>query len=253
MHNFLNLEQIYSHIQSFNRGYHADFRDVRRLARKWLESDDAPSPQETKNLAIALSRALCNWGAGKRKAPIVSDEDVVAATLLNLRPALAAWSQLDLARLSIGTDRRSERGHLVEGKYRPDLMEQIEDALFTLMVGLNDLFEANNSVTYPTKALLLLTGQYVGLDSNVRRALAQQGEPGFSETQFPMPVERRDRSAKRLYRVLWLMGNWLNEHAESWQGAVRKEPTWHGLHELASAGRVVDIVWFQQGSGADRP
>lgn len=221
--------QIAEAIALFPPRYHADFATTRALARKWMAG--AATPAE---LAVKLDAALVSWGAGRRKAPALKHQTRDVLSDPTVKAALVEFENLALRDL-----------HSVEQAWydgRPEL-------LLGALEKLNALFEQNNSVTYPTKALLLLTGNYVGLDSNVRTAIAAAGIPGFRETQFPMPSELTDRNSARLTLVLGLTGAWIREHEGAISAALSTSSTGRKLAELDSPARVLDICLFVHGSG----
>lgn len=224
-----SADQIAHAIQVFPATYHADFATTRAAALAWRRGETSNS-----QLATRLDRALLSWGAGRRMAPKLGGQ---TNEVLNLE--------------SVGTvleefERRALRGVTsVEEAWYDDRPELLVSAVQQL----NALFKQNDSVTYPTKALLLLTGHYIGLDSNVRAAIAAAGIPGFRETRFPMPVKLEDRSAQRMTLVLGLAGAWLAEHESVISEALSRSPTGQKLAELSAPARVLDICLFVHGSG----
>lgn len=222
-------DQIARAIAVFPHAYHADFATTREAALAWHNGGAT-----TKVLADRLERALVSWGAGRRKAPLLRSGLIV--DVLDdpaVRSALVDFESKAL----MGINSVEEAWY----DERPDM-------LYWALHGLNALFVDNDSVTYPTKALLLLTGRYVGLDSNVRKAIAAAGIAGFKETRFPMPVRQDDRNMQRLTLVLGLIGAWLREHEQVIAEALSRSATGRKLQELNAPARVLDICLFVVGS-----
>jgi hypothetical protein len=228
-------------LDSFPRHYHRDFSRVRESAKRWLDVDGAV-PKELAELLVA---ALKSWGAGMRKAPEVRPPIEVTSVLQDegVVTALRELHRFDLDSLTLDADGRP----LVGGRRHLADQERIEGSVFAALRTTDRLFIGNTSVTYPSKALMLLTGRFIGLDSNVRAGISRADEPGFRETRFPMPADPFDRSARRMYRVLWLTGDWLARHRDVVHDALAHSTAPHRLRDLDAPARVVDVMLFMQG------
>jgi hypothetical protein len=237
-------QELVDSLDQFNPQYHRDFESVRAVAMRWLASD-LPVPQRLPEL---LRNALASWGAGKRKAPTVRSPAQILAVLADpeVTQTLRAIATLDLSTLTLVNNEPRIGGVRHIGD-----QESVEELILSGLAMMERLFEDNGAVTYPSKALLLITGRFIGIDSNVRAAIAASGEPGFRETRFPMPIKRHDRSSRRLSRVLWLTGDWLWRHRTVIAEALTVSTARHRLTELDAPARIVDIFLFMQGTGQD--
>lgn len=172
-----NAQDISDSINSFNSNYHDDFKKVRTLSRRYV-LEGLPS-SEIIDFAKLLSQVLVNWGAGRRGAPrIKSDIDI--ETFLN--------------DISFQNDIKSyvDSGW---GVYKHGTNTSISDnnVLFLNLLNTigNGIFIDNTNVTYPTKAIMLLTGLFVGIDSQVRKGLTFIGKKVFHKLSIycqPMQI-----------------------------------------------------------------
>ena len=233
--------EIVDVLAQFEPKYHAGFASVRPLARDWLRvAGRVPDV-----LPARVATVLREWGAGTHKAPELSNLVTIESTLAAAQPLLSAVEQLDL--FSIG------RG--VPASRRQEIDRLVLEALWAL----TPCFELHSlatghSVTYPSKLLMLLTGRYIGLDSNVRaglRALWQQ--KGYSATQFLLPrlEDSRAKEAEKIARVFWLVAEYLAEHEHDVRAGVTASCRPLLLDELDAPSRVVDVLLFVAGKGSD--
>lgn len=119
-----------------------------------------------------------------------------------------------------------------------DFDECLLGALEALAAG---LLERNTNVTYPMKALLLLTGLMPAFDSQVRGGLAVAGVGGINRTRYPMPT-RGSADAQKICALPF----YLADCADAGKGlgdAIRasRYPTL-----LGDTGRLFDVVLFMQ-------
>ena len=150
--------QIAKAVKEFSAAYHADFAEVRRLARGYI-AESPPSEDNVRDLARELRCVLGSWGAGKREAPkMVACEDF-ANVLREPKPhaALRALGRTPLSTLGIVQGRRSFQGR----PGSPEELAAFDSWVFFALRALSEcLFIENTNVTYPMKAVL----QQDGLD-----------------------------------------------------------------------------------------
>jgi len=170
-------------INTFNAQYHRDYFSVRRHAAAYLAG--SPALPHAQQLAVHLSGALESWGAGKRLAPSCRTVDAAAQALCN--PALHARLQ-ELAQSFPYLEVIERKRHLKEGAPFPTV-EQFDRALIAALGMLADALLVNNTnVTYPMKALLLITGLMPAYDSQVKGGLAIAGVAGINKTRYLLPT-----------------------------------------------------------------
>jgi hypothetical protein len=178
-----NHEQIISAINEFDSGYHADYFGIRHLATAYL---DAPIPTNTAPLAEKLNAVFPRWGAGKRGAPRVKSEQDIQVALMGqaMHKLLLEVTRAPVPALTLtgGTTRT------VNGVGSMSALARFDYGLLVSLRALADsMFVGNTNVTYPMKALLLLTGIMPALDSQVRKGLGKAGFSGVDKTQFLIP------------------------------------------------------------------
>lgn len=233
-------ETIVDAINSFKATYHDDYYLVNGLARQYLVD---PIEEKAALLADALAGALVNWGAGSRRAPNVRPVSELKKALLALpfHKSLLEFSGGALATMTIigGRTRMigGAVGHLV---FDASLLAVLSHISTRLLIG-------NTNVTYPMKALLLLTGFMPALDSQVRRGLSSAGFPGTSATRFRMPEDNGSLEARKLTRLPFYLGEcFATNKALLTSAAIESNYPW-----LADEpGRLLDVLMFMQGSMA---
>jgi hypothetical protein len=107
------------------------------------------------------------------------------------------------------------------------------------------LLQNNTNVTYPMKALLLISGLMPALDSQVRAGLGNAGFKGFERTQFLLPRDSGSADAKKLTRLPFVLGQCWIDCLKLLQEAVRRSRL---ELLLRHPGRVFDVLLFMQAS-----
>lgn len=235
-----HAKDVSSAINEFRLSYHVDFGNVRAVAKLYLGSetpeDHAPA------LAEALYRALSNWGAGSRKAPTLRLPQQAAHKLADkdLHFKLCTFSRcgIDAFSLDAKRDRVFTRSTTFISFDAFDI--ELLDVLHTLAEA---LFLNNTNVTYPMKALLLITGLMPALDSQVRKGLKRAGMAGLSGTQLLLPKDTSKALGKRICGLPFYLGNcWqLSQDVLRYAIAQSDHP---GLS--TEPGRVFDVLLFMQ-------
>ncbi|MCO4887926.1 hypothetical protein MKD50_00950 [Cupriavidus sp. WGtm5] len=239
-----DAEAIATAIDTFNPVYHRDYFSVRAAASDYLSNN--PSIASVNLLACSLIEALEGWGAGKRSAPTCRREPAVCQLLsdVSLRGKLKRLAaSLDGMSLDDG-----ERSIKTGGVF-----QNVEDFDICLIDTLNELADGllvgNTNVTYPMKALLLITGLMPAFDSQVRAGLHVAGFSGFAwrgrvRTQYLMPAHNR-ADAKRVCALPFYIADCLSRSRQLLEDAIAisKFPA---LKD--QVGRLFDILFFMQGS-----
>jgi hypothetical protein len=169
-------------IDAFNAQYHQDYFAVRRHALSYLA--DPLSPQSAQALVPPLLAALTSWGAGKRVAPSCRAADAAVHALCD--PALHA-SLRRLADSSPYLGVVDGKRCLLQGAPFATVQEFDRHLIAALGLLADALLEGNTNVTYPMKALLLITGLMPAYDSQVKGGLALAGVTGIDKTSYLLP------------------------------------------------------------------
>lgn len=235
-----NPEDITSAINDFRLSYHEDFTRVRSIAKAYLASS-APENRATR-LAEHMHQALGNWGAGLRKAPVLRPPKDAAAKLISVE-LHHRLKILDESRLTaFGLDATRVRAFRPTSTF--SCFITFDQNLLGILHTLADVFFVNNTnVTYPMKALLLITGLMPALDSQVRKGLSRAGLAGMSGTQVLLPSDASCVLGQRICHLPFWVGHcWQEQYAEI-QYAIAQ-----GNHPTLSTepGRVFDILLFMQ-------
>lgn len=241
-----NAAGLISAINDFNAEYHRDYSRVRAAAADYLSQ--APSTDAARMLASGLLQALKSWGAGKRGAPDCVSVDVAAnclrdANLVQQLQALAdafAYMSLDrgIRQFSAGAPFSS-----VES-FDASLLDSLNKLADGLLVG-------NTNVTYPMKALLLLTGLMPAYDSQVKGGLAAAGIAGINKTRYVLPRVREvtHPDALKICVMPFYLADCVARSSALLEDAVAgsRYPELSGQY-----GRLFDILLFMQaGATAD--
>ncbi|MGY4525150.1 hypothetical protein [Pseudomonas sp. TE21394] len=234
-----NIEDIASAIDDFRPSYHLDFSNVQVIAERYLQAE--PTSEHVALLAQALCTALRNWGACRRRSPRLRPSAQIESFLRNkqVHKSLVKLSQhsLESFSLSRGGDRVFNPGASFSDARKFDI-----EILNTLACLASGLFINNTSVTYPMKALLLITGLMPALDSQVRKGLRLAGKVGFTGQQL-LPKSTYQAGGRRICHLPFELGQCWELNRVTLREGVR-----NSLHpELESAlGRVFDILLFMQ-------
>jgi hypothetical protein len=235
------VSRITDILELFPKDYRDDYDRVRNLARSYLENE----PDETNiphRLAEALREVLVNWGAEKRKAPKLRPKEYVASSLrqAELRSLLRYFSTLRIEALGLGNGSWRCLG---QGK-DPKEISKFDKELISVLNRLADsLFHDNTNVTFPMKALLLLSGFMPALDNRVRDGLKRWGVAGFKTTQYLLPQDSDALNSKKLTRLPFLLGQCWQEFRCEFQDAIHKSDC---KFLDGEPGRFFDVVLFMQ-------
>lgn len=230
---------IRSAINDFRLSYHQDFANVQPIARRYLNTP--PGSANAALLAQALFTALRNWGACRRRSPTLRPLPQIESALKDrrLHERLLKLSQQSLAAFSL-----NQQGHRLLATNAPfNEVGAFDKEILGILNTLADvLFINNTSITYPMKALLLITGLMPALDSQVRGGLTRAGKAGFTGQQR-LPWNTQQAAGRRICELPFYLGHcWgLNREVfiEGILGSHHK-----GLRE--TPGRVFDILLFMQ-------
>lgn len=247
MENMLRLVgsslDITSAINDFRLSYHQDFANVQSIARRYL---NAPSGSvNAALLAQALSTALRNWGACRRRSPILRPVPQIESALKDkrLHERLLRLNQQRLAAFSLN---RQEHRVLDSDALLNDVGAFDKEILGILNTLADVLFINNTSVTYPMKALLLITGLIPALDSQVRGGLTRAGKAGFTGQQL-LPTNAQQAAGRRICALPFYLGHCWRLHQEVFVKGIL-ESNHKGLQD--TPGRVFDILLFMQNQAA---
>jgi hypothetical protein len=224
-------------INRFRQQYHEDYFRVRVQARQYLEG--ALSHASATATAAALLVALKSWGAGRRNAPSCKSLTIATQGLFDtvLRDSLRDLS------------RSFEYLDMVDGKrvllYGAPFVH-VEDFDRCMLTTLNTLAEAllvdNTNVTYPMKALLLLTGLTPAFDGQVKGGLKVGGVSGIAKTSYLLP--RADCSdAQKICTLPFYIAHCVARSRGELDTAIKlsRYPMLNGEY-----GRLFDVLLFMQ-------
>ncbi len=230
---------IKSAIDEFWQPYHQDFANVQPIARRYLNA--SPGSANAALLAQALFTALRNWGACKRRSPKLRSLPQIESALKDrrLHGRLLKLSQQSLAAFSL-----DQQGHRLLASDAPfNEVGAFDKEILGILNTLADvLFINNTSITYPMKALLLITGLMPALDSQVRGGLTRAGKAGFTGQQL-LPWNTQQAAGRRICELPFYLG-----HCWSLNREVFMEGILSSNHkDLRDApGRIFDILLFMQ-------
>jgi hypothetical protein len=238
-----NQARIIAAINNFSAGYHGDYLLVKGLAAPYLA---APTAANAAALAQGLSAVLYRWGAGRRRAPAVQPLPALQATLLNptLHTLLAGFAISPISTLAIvgGVNRVVGGANTAASRLAFDT--NLTSVLSQLSMG---VLVGNTNVTYPMKALLLLTGFMPALDRQVRKGLGGAGFSGTNVTRFLLPAGIHSNEAQKLTRLPFYLAECYGANTALLTGAATAS---HYPWLAAEPGRLFDILLFMQGSAA---
>ena len=118
--------------------------------------------------------------------------------------------------------------------------------LLSVLWALGDrVLVGNTNVTFPMKAVLLITGFMPALDSTrVRMGLKRGAFSGMNRTQYLLPADPGHADGKKITRLPFLLGQCWTTCAQQLQEGLANS-SFPGLIE--EPGRVFDILLFMQG------
>ena len=227
-------------INSFPAAYHEDYFSTSPLATAYLQSP--PTGPSATALAGKLISVLGNWGAGGRKAPSTATLEKCGESLsdkiLHRKLSLIA-KNLSPANVGLNGNRRT-----INSLPKERACNLLELCLLSTLRQLSDaLFTNNTNVTYPMKALLLITGAGPALDSQVRKGLRSAGFSGVDRTQFLLPSDISSADGLKLTRLPFILGQCYanNKNIFQWAASQSRYPS---LTE--HPGRIFDVLLFVQ-------
>ena len=228
-------------IDEFSSDYYEDFEDVRSKATEYLAST-VPDHALVDELSRRLRYTLRVWGAGRRAAALVQPRARLAEALLDgqLHTQLGRLGSLSLANFDIDNGRRVLLG------VNEWTVGSFDDALIDALNRLSeDLLIDNTNVTYPMKALLLLTGLLPALDGQVRRGLSHAGLRGLDASALKIPLDADTTAGKKVTRLPYLLGKCWQTYSQVFRDGCTRSS--RGQIEN-SLGRLFDVLLFMQGS-----
>lgn len=230
---------ITSALNEFKQSYHQDFANVQQIVHRYLNAP--PGSGNAALLARALSTALRNWGACKRRSPILRPVSQIESALKEqpLHGRLLKLSQQSLAAFSL--DQQENR--LLESDAPFNDAGAFDREILGILNTLADvLFIQNTSVTYPMKALLLITGLMPALDSQVRGGITRAGKGGFTGQQR-LPRNAQQAAGRRICELPFYLGHCWSTNREIFMKGILGS-NHQGLQD--TPGRVFDILLFMQ-------
>lgn len=240
-----NQAQLVAAINGFSAAYHGDYFRVRALARAYLAAP--PCARTVHPLSIELSNVLVNWGAGRRGAPNLRPVINIQHALMapNMHAMLSAIAMNPLTSLNL-VDGINRTVHGVGGAVA---LAGFDSNLHGVLSGLSvGIFTNNTNVTYPMKALLLITGFMPALDSQVRGGLGNAGFIGIGRnmTQFKIPANVHCANGKKITRLPFILGECYATNTAIISAAVAASI--HAAALAGEAGRIFDVLFFMQKS-----
>jgi hypothetical protein len=126
-------------------------------------------------------------------------------------------------------------------------VQKIDADLFSALHALSSgLFRRNRRVTYPMKALLLITGFMPAFDTQVCTGMRRGGLHGMSSLTIPSQVE--SATWKKISRLPFLLGKCHRAHGTR----LRSEIQHSSRPELKTeVGRVFDVLFFMQARNSE--
>jgi hypothetical protein len=176
-------------INGFKSSYHSHYAHVRAASLAFLAGT---SPHVPSGLADNLKKALDAYGAGRRGAPRTADVSQIVKTLILLRPKLKYLQDAAASRLNI-----TPAGVRTVGG-NPHSVPKFDQNLLDTVRGLSDCLTGNTGVTYPMKALMLLTGITPAFDSQVKGGMTRGGFGGMAATRFLLPDEASSSAGRKI-------------------------------------------------------
>lgn len=227
-------------INSFDASYHADYFSVRGLAKVYLSSS-APTQMDTNALACVLHVVLKRYGAEKQKAPTRRSIAEMEKALLDgeIFRLLQFFSAHSLITIGVDAGVRTSAANILD----------TDNNLVRVLRLLGErLFTNNTNVTYPMKALMLITGYMPALDSQVKSGLADTGISGINTTQFLLPDSANELRGKKITRLPYILAAcYANPVSRAIIDNAIQASQYKSL--AAEIGRVFDVLLFMQAKG----
>lgn len=240
-----STQDIARAINRFRLSYHHDFTNVQVIAQRYLQAE--PTSEHAALLAHALSTALRNWGACRRRSPSLRVTPQIEGFLKGkqVHTSLLKFSRHNLESFNLS----QERGRLFNPEASFNDVRRFDIELLSILTSLaSGLFINNTSVTYPMKALLLITGLMPALDSQVRKGLRLAGKEGFMGQQL-LPKNAYQAGGRRICYLPFQLGQCWGLNRETLLEGIRnsRHP---GLE--SAPGRVFDILLFMQAQASQK-
>lgn len=224
-------------IDVFNARYHRDYFEVRRAATEYLAG--APTSETARQLAVPLLSALESWGAGGREAPTCLALDDAVEALCNpvthshLKKLASCFQYLQIV--------DGVRQLKADGPFS-NVAEFDRILIGTLNTLATGLMAGNTNVTYPMKAMLLITGLMPAYDGQVKGGLKAAGISGVKRTSFLLP-DRDCSDARKICVMPFLLADLVMRDHEALDKAISNS-RYPKLEQ--EYGRVFDILLFLQ-------
>jgi len=236
-----NAQTIAETINAFPSVYHDGYFKCRAIAKQYFLDRTAGDRLAT-DLASAVRYTLEQWGAGKREAPGLQPLREFSNALCQpeIRASLAALTGTPLSALTVVRQRRYLNAE--PAKY-DDLLSLESNLFFALHTLAERLFIENTNVTYPMKAVLLMTGFMPAFDGKVRAGLQRGGFSGMNKTQYLLPASAVHSDGKKISGLPFLLGQCWAMCASQIREGISKSSFPELIQE---PGRVFDVLLFMQ-------
>lgn len=104
-----------------------------------------------------------------------------------------------------------------------------------------------STVTYPMKALLLLTGLMPAFDGQVQKGSSHGNFAGMNRTRYLMPQDPNGPHGKKISRLPFLLGNCWMRHINILRSAIAAS---RYPQLMTEPGCVFDVLFLMQASSA---
>lgn len=229
--------QLAEAIDSFDESYHADYFSVRGLAKEYLSLEE-PSRQAVNSLATVLHTVLKRYGAERQKAPTRRSLAEFESALADdkLHKLLQFFAAHPLTGLGVVNRMRTSDASVAE----------MDGNLVKVLRLLGEkLFRDNTNVTYPMKALMLISGYMPALDSQVRCGLAKANISGVGATRFLLPKATDDLEGKKITRLPFILAQCYSQiNCKTLIDKAIQRSKYCALS--GEIGRVFDVLLFMQ-------
>lgn len=236
-------QRITRAIDDFQLTFHLGYFCVRSRAQAFLAAPQ-PDPHEALVLAFELRHVLKEWGMGGRwRAPKFTTGGLPAAAAVlrdpALFPRLRRLNGISMSALQLAGARCLRTGHSSPLALQTDIVESLQHLA-------SGLFADNTEITYPTKALMLLTGISVALDSNVRIGGCKAGLCGLRQP-YGVPSTPMDLPARKIGALGYRLSECWALDRQVITRAIRNSK-FPGL--IDHPARFFDVVLFTQATAA---
>lgn len=234
--------EIASAIKGFESEYHADFKSVRDEMKNHLKTMDDNS---SNSLSLALRSSLLSWGAGRRGAPKVVNSFKLKEIVDSKNFQEAIFPFYYFINGGIKFEVNDEGQCLIDGS--TTRLNEFANSFYNALNFVNNkILVGNTNVTYPMKALLLLTGAPLAFDSYVRDGLTQSGIVGFAATQYSFPSRLSDSGFKKILGMFFLVYDCWNCYEKVIKDGIEKTSSDYFEENQITPSRVFDILFFMK-------